>query len=141
MAAYEIKLTQLNETAGTKHDYYYDHVPNKIAETMINKLNTYWDEGQLKASYYDDEESRSANEYAGKRIQLTTRNLIRYGQVVLTKEYKNPEGMNVTERYIIWDTCRMNGDTDPEVLKRSENKKKMFLLTQVNGSTVTMKQI
>ena len=35
----------------------------------------------------------------------------------------------------------MNGDTDPEVLKRSENKKKMFNLIMADGDVISMVQV
>lgn len=73
-----------------------------------------------------------------KRINLTGKHLLQYGEIVLTREWKNPSGAIVTERYIIWDTCKMNGDTEA---KNPENKKKMFVLTQMYGEIVTMKQV
>ena len=76
-----------------------------------------------------------------KKIKLTEKNLLRYGEIVLTREWTTPSKSLVTERYIIWDTCKMNVEVDPKVLANAENKKRMYLLTMVDGNPITMKQI
>lgn len=76
-----------------------------------------------------------------KKINLTAKNLLRYGEIVLTKEWKSPAGLVITERYIIWDTVRMNGETDPDALKKANNRKKMYTLTMTDGQVITMKQV
>ena len=76
-----------------------------------------------------------------KKIQLTAANLLKHGENVLTREWKSPAGLTISEKYIIWDTCKMNRETDPEVLKRAQNKKRMFLLTCADGEVVSMKQL
>ena len=78
---------------------------------------------------------------ADTRIKLTAKNLLRYGEIVLAKQWTSPAGLAVTQRYIIWDTCKMNGDTDPEVLKRSENKKKIYKLIMANDDVISMAQV
>lgn len=70
------------------------------------------------------------------KIRLTHQNLLRYGNIVLTREWTSQQGSVITERYVIWETSKMNGD---EII--NPNKDKMFLSTMVNGEYITMKQV
>lgn len=73
-----------------------------------------------------------------EKIKLTEKNLLRYGEVVLAKSRKTLEGSAITERYIIWDTDRMNGIDDE---RYNPNKRKMYWLVMVNGESIIMKQV
>lgn len=59
-------------------------------------------------------------------IKLTEKNLLRYGETVLTREWKTQGGTNITEKYIVWNHSR-----SPQ----------MYLLTTVNGECITMKRV
>ena len=72
------------------------------------------------------------------KIKLTEKNLLRYGETVLEKTRKTPGGSIVTERYIIWDTDKMNGIEDD---RYNPNKRKMYWLVMSNGESIIMKQV
>lgn len=72
------------------------------------------------------------------KIKLTEKNLLRYGEIVLEKTRKTPEGSTVTEQYIIWDTDKMNGVEDDQY---NPNKRKMYWLVMSNGESIIMKQV
>ena len=73
-----------------------------------------------------------------KAIKLTAQNLLRYGEIVLTREWTTQLSTIVTERYIVWDTDKMNGVPEDQC---KSNKKKMYVLTMSNGEVITMKQV
>lgn len=74
-----------------------------------------------------------------QKIRLTEKNLLTYGEIVLVRSWKNKEGSEITERYVIWDTDKMNGVLKEEFC--NPNRRRMYLLTMVNGQYVTMKQV
>lgn len=62
-----------------------------------------------------------------KEPKLTEKNLQRYGDIVLVREWKTPTGANIAEKYIIW--------------RKSNNRDQMYLLTMYNGEVITMKRV
>ena len=73
-----------------------------------------------------------------ERIKLSAKNLLRYGTIVMSKEWTTVTGSFVTQRYIIWETDKMNGVEEENC---NTNKNKMLVLTMVNGEEITMKQV
>ena len=66
-------------------------------------------------------------ETTSKEPKLTEKNLQKYGDTVLVREWKTMTGAYVTEKYIIW---------------RKPNKRdQMYLLTMCNGEAITMKRV
>ena len=61
-----------------------------------------------------------------EQIKLTEKNLLRYGDIVLSREWQTTNGTNIAEKYIVWNYGRT-----PQ----------MYLLTMANGEFITMKRV
>lgn len=86
--------------------------------TVVKRLRSRFDEKLEEDEVIGDE---------NKEPKLTEKNLERYGDTVLVREWKTLTGAYVTEKYIIW---------------RKPNKRdQMYLLTMCNGEAITMKRV
>ena len=86
--------------------------------TVVKRLRSRFDE-KLKED--------GAIESENKEPKLTEKNLERYGDTVLVREWKTLTGAYVTEKYIIW--------------KKPNKRDQMYLLTMCNGEAITMKRV
>lgn len=110
--------------------------------SQINRILEEYDfvgvptENPREFKYYLKRKEEKMENQEKRKINLTPQNLQRYGDIVLSREWTSPTGAFITERYIVWNTDKMNGVPEDQC---RENKKKMYLLTMANGETITMK--
>lgn len=71
-------------------------------------------------------------------IKLTSKNLVKYGDTVLKKSWISEQGSHVNQSYIIWRTAKMKGLPEDRC---NTNKDKMFVLTEIEGEAVLMKEV
>lgn len=93
-----------------------------LDQTQLDGLIRLSDKSDKEGSTIDNQSSIS-----DKEPKLTEKNLQRYGEIVLTRDWRTTTGAYITEKYIIW---------------RKPNKRdQMYLLTMCNGEAITMRRI